>query len=868
MEVGLIRQIDIDQEMQQSYLDYAMSVIIARALPDARDGLKPVHRRILHAVHSMGIGPSSDTKKSARIVGEVLGKYHPHGDVAVYDAMARMVQTFSMRYPLFDGQGNFGSLDGDPPAAMRYTEARLSPIAVEMLAEIEKDTVDMADNFDGSLLEPTVLPSGIPNLLVNGSTGIAVGMATSIPPHNLGEVCSALIYMLEHWTHLDKITLDSLMKHIQGPDFPTGGILLRVKGEEEGLATAYGSGRGKVVLQAQAHIEQMEKGRNRIIVSELPYQLNKSSLIERIAELARAGKLEGLADLRDESDRQGMRIVIELTKTADPEKALAMLYDRTPMRVTFSMITLALVHGEPRLLNLKQALRVYLEHRLTVVQRRSQFDLARARERTHVLEGLRVALQHLDKVVELIRSSKDVDQARERLMRQYKLSEIQANAILEMPLRRLAALERKKIEDEYKETVARIRDLEELLASEKKMRAVVGDELSRIREKYGDRRRTQIVVAEKGAVGDVLTAGEVATEDEMWVVVTDNGLISRSPIGRMPRLSGRSAPRMVLGATGRDVVYLFDARGNAAALAAQAIPECEDPRQGVPISKASPLPPATAVVAGIALPPERSRKSAAQSFLLLATVGGMLKKTPLEGLPGPSSRTFQAMKVAEADRLGWAILTTGEDELLLTSSTAFAIRFPEAEVRATGLGAGGVSGMKLEGEQAYLAGVGAVSPNADLLLVTVEGKAKRTPVTEFPRQGRNGKGVRAWKSSENVLIAAGLVGLAADRGIVHFAAAPAKSFRFAEVPRRPRTGSGLRLVDTKEGDHVVWVNALFERIRLDRANGRPSPRSDGRPAGKKKRSKARAHPKKSGPRSPRGGKKAPGKRRTRRGKSG
>jgi DNA gyrase subunit A len=576
----------------------------------------------------------------------------------------------------------------------------------------------------------------------------------------------------------------------------------------------------------------MERGRARVIVTELPYQVNKSSLIERIAELARAGQLEGLADLRDESDRQGMRIVIELTKTADPEKALAMLYERTPMRVTFSVIMLALVHGEPRLLSLKQALRVYLEHRLTVVQRRTQFDLARSRERAHVLEGLRVALQHLDRVIELIRGSKDVEQARERLGRQFKLSEIQANAILEMPLRRLAALERKKIEDEYKETLARIRELEELLASEKKMRQVVSEELTRIREKYGDRRRTQIMLAEKGSVArEALTVGEVASADEVWVVVTDNGLISRSPIGRLPRLAGRAAPRVILGAGGRDVVYLVDANGTAAAVAVQAIPECEDPREGVPVSKASPFPAGSQVAAGFALPPERSRKTLAQSFVLFATVGGMLKKTAIGSLPGPASRTFRAMKVADGDRMGWTTLTTGEDELLLVSSTANAIRFSETEVRATGPGAGGVTGLKLEGKGAHLAGLGLVSPNADLLLVSVEGKAKRTPVTEFPRQGRAGKGVRAWKSSENVFVAAGLVGLATDRGILHFAEAPAKSFRFSEAPRRPRTGSGLRLVETKAGDLVVWVNVLFERVRLDRANGRPSPRGNGRPSG-------------------------------------
>ena len=392
MEVGMIRRINIDAEMQQAYLDYAMSVIVARALPDARDGLKPVHRRILHAMHAMGIRPNSDFKKSARIVGEVLGKYHPHGDMAVYDAMARMAQDFSMRYPLIDGQGNFGSLDGDPPAAMRYTEARTAPLAMEMLRDLEKETVGFADNFDGSLEEPTVLPAGSPNLLVNGATGIAVGMATSIPPHNMSEVCDALVYMLDNWSRLEKISLEDLMGFIHGPDFPTGGIILRSRDDGDELASAYGTGRGRIVVQARAHVEDMGRGRSRVIVTELPFQTNKSSLIERIADLARTGQLEGLADLRDESDRQGMRIVIELAKTADPDRVLTELYQRTPMQSTFSMNMLALVEGEPRLLNLRQALRVYLEHRVEVVKRRSAYELAGALERAHILEGLRLAL--------------------------------------------------------------------------------------------------------------------------------------------------------------------------------------------------------------------------------------------------------------------------------------------------------------------------------------------------------------------------------------------------------------------------------------------------------------------------------------------
>jgi DNA gyrase subunit A len=462
MEIGLVRRIDIDHEMQQSYLDYAMSVIVARALPDARDGLKPVHRRILHAMYTMGVRPETEFKKSARIVGEVLGKYHPHGDMAVYEAMARLAQDFSMRYVLIDGQGNFGSIDGDSPAAMRYTEARLAPLAMLALADIDRDTVDFVPNFDGSLPEPTVLPAGFPNLLVNSATGI---MACCYQHHRPQPGKSgALISPAQNWPRLEKSN-DDLMQFIQGS--PRGLLLRSLKRARARQPTARPR---RVIVQARAHIEEMGRGRSRLIVTELPYQTNKSSLIERIAELSRSGELEGLSDLRDESDRQGMRIVIELARAADPQKVLAGLYQRTPMQSTFGISLLALVDDEPRLLGLKQALRVYLDHRLEVTRRRSQYDLERAQEKAHVLAGLRLALQHLDEVIQLIRMAHDAEQARQRLMKRFKLSDIQARAILDMQLRRLAALERKKIEQEHKETLARIDELERLLASEKKMR--------------------------------------------------------------------------------------------------------------------------------------------------------------------------------------------------------------------------------------------------------------------------------------------------------------------------------------------------------------------------------------------------------------
>ena len=809
MEVGMVRRIDIDAEMQQSYLDYAMSVIVARALPDARDGLKPVHRRILYAMHAMGIRPASDYKKSARIVGEVLGKFHPHGDMAVYEAMARMAQSFSMRYALVDGQGNFGSIDGDPPAAMRYTEARLEPIAMEMLEDIEKDTVDFIDNFDGSLREPTVLPTAVPNLLVNGATGIAVGMATSIPPHNMGEVCDALTFLLENWSRLEKIGVEDLMTYIQGPDFPTGGIILRDKGDADGLTAAYGTGRGKVTLQARAHIEDMGRGRSRILVTELPFLTNKSALVERIAELARNGDMEGLADLRDESDRQGLRIVLELSKTATPEKVLAELYRRTPMQVRFGMTLLALVEGEPRLLTLKQALRVFLEHRLEIVRRRSTFELTRARERAHILEGLRTALQHLDDVVHLIRSSADAEEAHGRLRKRYKLTDVQAKAILDMPLRRLASLERKKIDQEHKETMARIKELEALLGSEKKMRDLLIEELARVKSTYGDRRRTLIVEARKGKGKKAaqLTAGDLTPEKETWVVVTDDGLISRTPTARQPRLTGRSAPVLLISAGGRDTLYLFEAGGSGAAVAVHTLPECDDPKDGIPVARATPYTEGQQVVAGVAVPPERSQLSP-EACVLLGSFSGMIKKTPLEALPGPSAKAFSVMNVAEGDVLGWARITRGRDEILLVSSAGQAIRFDEQEVRPMGLSAGGVMGMKLEGGAGVrVVGMDCLRAEADLLLVRDDGQVKRVALSQFPVQGRHGKGVLVWKSTGSLHLAGAVLGQEDDRVGVHQSRSAAKSLRVGDAPRRTRGAAGKPLIEVKDSDRVVRVTA-------------------------------------------------------------
>lgn len=816
MEVGMVKRIDIDEEMQQAYLDYAMSVIVARALPDARDGLKPVHRRILYAMHDMGLRPDSPFKKSARIVGEVLGKYHPHGDMAVYEAMARMAQDFSMRYLLVEGQGNFGSVDGDPPAAMRYTEARLAQLSQHMLADIQKNTVDFASNFDDTLQEPTVLPAAVPNLLVNGATGIAVGMATSIPPHNLGEVVNALKYMLENWNRLDDLSLDELMQFIQGPDFPTGGVIIEEAGASEGLSGAYGSGRGRVTVQARAHLEEMERGRSRIIVTELPYMTNKSALIERIAELVREEKLEGISDLRDESDRQGMRIVIELTKNADPEATLRALYRHTPMQGTFSMILLALVDGEPRMLSLKQALRVYLDHRLEIVKRRSQYDLDKARARAHILEGLRVALKNLDEIIDLIRKAPDVETARTRLMKRYKLSEIQATAILDMQLRRLAALERKKIEEEYKEVQAQIKALEALLRSPAKMRAVVADELEAVKQTFGDRRRTQIIRLKDGEEKrSLLTAGDLAPDTNVWVAVTAAGRISRSQEDRPPRLAdgaalqpGEQALRFLVHASTRDTLYLASTKGETAALAVASLPEADDPQRGAPIGSLSVLKKMDDLAAVFTLPPRSERP--ANQFLLTVTHQGMVKKSALEELPGPSAGAFTLVKVNEGDRLGWAYQTDGSADLLLVSARGAAIRFTEEEVRPMGLVAAGVMGMKLpQGDELVgvellpQAGAG-VEKGAAVFLAASDGTAKRVAVDQFPKQGRYGQGVVAWKLPKG-RVAGSLLGPKDALAVVHMEQG-ARVIRLDAAPLTNRAARGGKVVDVKVGGEVLRLS--------------------------------------------------------------
>jgi DNA gyrase subunit A len=836
MELGLVRKIDINKEMQQAYLDYAMSVIVARALPDARDGLKPVQRRILYAMYDMGIRVDSPYRKSARIVGEVLGKYHPHGDLSVYEAMARMAQDFSMRTLLVDGQGNFGSVDGDPPAAMRYTEARLAAPALDLLADIAKNTVDFTDNFDGTLTEPVVLPSAIPNLLVNGATGIAVGMATNIPPHNLSEIVDACIYMLEKWEKLDDINVDDLMEFVEGPDFPTGGIIIEQKGEE-GIEAAYGKGRGRVTIQAKAHVEEMERGKSRIIVTELPYQVNKSSLIERIAELVRDGHLDGITDLRDESDRQGLRIVIELTKNVEPEKVLAGLYKHTPMQSTFSINLLALVNNEPRLLNLKQALRVYLDHRLVVIRRRTEYDLERARARAHILEGYMVALKNLDEIISLIHNSPDVETARSRLVKRYKLTELQANAILEMQLRRLAALERKKIETEYKETVVLIKELEGLLKSPKKMRGLASEELLKVKAAYGDRRRTQIVSLKgRKAKKAPMTAAELVREQVVWIGMTADGTIARTRDDKPPRLSGSEAPKLLVKANATDTLYLVCERGLVAAVAVHTLPEAEKLSDGNPFNKQSPLQADEMPVGAFALPSRRVDKSSKSNvldlsvcFILTVTRGGMIKKSAINELPGPSAQSFRLANVNDGDRLGWAVLTDGRKEILLATAQGMAIRFNEEEVRPMGLAAAGVNGIKL-GVGDEVIGTQVLPVEGEILLVTSDGKGKRVEQKDFPAQGRYGKGVIAWELPARVMLAGLAAGRKNDIVTLHLAKAAPKMTRLDAAPLRKRSAvRGEVVVEVKAGDAVLGVTeewALERYVEVGK-NGDPSKKKKG-----------------------------------------
>jgi DNA gyrase subunit A len=806
-EIGTIQPIDIEREMRSAYLDYAMSVIVSRALPDARDGLKPVQRRILYAMDDLGLRPDRPHKKSARIVGEVLGKYHPHGDAAVYNAMARMAQDFSLRYPLVDGQGNFGSIDGDSPAAMRYTEARLDNIATELLRDINKDTVDWADNFDGSLQEPEVLPARFPNLLINGSAGIAVGMATNIPPHNLTEVCGAIVHLIDHWHEQDEVTLDDLMTYVKGPDFPTGGVIVG----REGIVQAYATGRGRIIMRAKTKIEEMDGGRHRIVVTEIPYQLNKTTLLERIAKLVRSDRLTSISDLRDESDRHGLSVIIELKRGTQPRKALNRLFKYTPLQTTFGAQMLALVDNEPQLLSLKRALQRYVEHRRDVLIRRTRHELEKAQRRAHVLEGLLIALDHLDAVIETIRQSPDASTARERLMKRFTLTEVQAEAILDMPLRRLAALERQKVQDEYAALSDEIDHLQNLLASPQRILQLIKEELAELKEDYGDERRTRIIS------GDAeLEEEDLIAEEEVFISITGRGYIKRVPMDvyRTQRRGGRG----VIGVDTRerdevihffpahtlDSILFFSDKGKVYQKRAYEIPGAGRTAEGDLLVGLISLDADEQITSAIAV-----SNFEEEGYLTMFTREGRVKRTALSEFEEVRPSGLIAIRLEGGDQLGWVRRTRGKQELIVVTEQGKALRFREEEVRPVGRNAMGVYAIKLERDD-HVVSACVVDPKADLLTATTKGYGKRTPLSEFRVQGRHTKGVLCFRGRGEE------AGTIATARVVHpdeeltFITAGGIALRTHahEISRMGRVTRGVKVMDLKEGDEIASVAVL------------------------------------------------------------
>ena len=760
---GNVRPAKIEEEMRASYLDYAMSVIVARALPDIRDGLKPVQRRILYAMSELGLRSTGRHRKSAGIVGEVLKSYHPHGDAPVYEAMVRLAQDFSMRYPLVDGQGNFGSIDNDPPAAMRYTEARLSAIAEETLADIDRDTVDFAPNYDDSLQEPVVLPSRLPNLLVNGATGIAVGMATNIPPHNLSEVCDAIAHLIDD----PEASIGDLAKIIKGPDFPTGGIIFRYERvkkpssdgqrgrgpeyeNEDAIRAAY-DGKGRIIMRARTHIEEMAKGgRNQMVITELPYQVNKASLVERIAELTKARRIDGIADLRDESDRHGIRVVIELKREGQARQILNSLYKHTAMQSTFAVNMLALVDGQPRTVGLKKILDSFINHRRAVIRRRSLFELKKAQEREHILQGLLIALDHLDKVIQTIRRSESAEKAKERLMRApFGLSDRQAQAVLDMQLRRLARLERQKIQDEYSEIIKQIAYLEDLLANPRKIDFLIKEETLEVKKKYGDDRRTQIVEQEAVDFSDE----DLIPHQETVVTLSTRGYIKRVPL-EIYRAQGRGgrgkigvakregdAVRHIMVADTHQSLLFFTDRGRVYQVKTYELPDESRQARGIPLINIIYLEQDERVTAVVVT------DGSGQEFLVLATEQGEVKKTALSEFATVRRNGLITMDLEPGDSLVAAQLARGDDEVVLVTATGLALRFRVAQLRSASRQSGGVRGIRLaKGDR--VVGMETVRSDQQLLVVSSRGYGKRTLFDEYPTQGRGGLGVKTFTVNE------------------------------------------------------------------------------------------------------------------------
>nr|WP_026584867.1 DNA gyrase subunit A [Bacillus sp. J33] len=731
-----VKEINISQEMRSSFLDYAMSVIVSRALPDVRDGLKPVHRRILYAMHDLGMHSDKPFKKSARIVGEVIGKYHPHGDSAVYDTMVRMAQDFNYRYMLVEGHGNFGSVDGDAAAAMRYTEARMSKISMELLRDINKDTIDYQDNYDGAEKEPIVLPSRFPNLLVNGTSGIAVGMATNIPPHQLGEVIDGVLAISQE----PDLSVQELMEIIPGPDFPTAGLILG----RSGIRKAYETGRGSITLRAKVEIEQKSNGKEVIIVNEIPYQVNKAKLIEKIAELVRDKRIDGITDLRDESDRNGMRIVIEVRKDANANVLLNNLYKQTALQTSFGINLLALVDGQPKVLNLKQCLQHYLDHQKVVIRRRTEFELKKAEARAHILEGLRIALDHLDEVINLIRSSQTTEIAREGLMTKFNLSEKQAQAILDMRLQRLTGLEREKIEDEYSNLVALIAELKAILADEEKLLDIIREELNEIKERFNDKRRTEIV---SGGI-EQIEDEDLIPRENIVLTLTHKGYIKRLPVStyRAQKRGGRGIQGMgtneddfvehLITTSTHDTILFFTNKGKVYRAKGYEIPEFSRTAKGIPIINLLGVDKDEWVNAIIPV-----EEFADDWFLFFTTKQGISKRSPLSSFANIRNNGLIALNLREDDELISVRLTDGNKEIIIGTSHGMLIRFPEDDVRSMGRTATGVKGISLsDGDE--VVGMEVLEEGTQILIVTKNGYGKRTPAEEYRVQGRGGKGIK------------------------------------------------------------------------------------------------------------------------------
>ncbi len=742
--IGTVNARSIESEMQESYLDYAMSVIVSRALPDVRDGLKPVHRRILYAMNELGLRSNAKFRKSATVVGEVLGKYHPHGDAAVYDSMARMVQDFAMRYPLVDGQGNFGSMDGDAPAAMRYTEARMMALAEEMLTDLDKETVDWMDNYDATRQEPRVLPAKAPNLLLNGTLGIAVGMATNIPPHNLGEVVDATVKLIDE----PATTTEELLEFVKGPDFPTGGYIY----DWNTIKQVYATGKGPVVMRAKTEITE-EKGQHKILITEIPYQVNKATLLEKFAELVKDKKIEGIRDLRDESDKDGVRIVVELKKEALPNKILNQLFKFSQLQETFHVNMLALVDGiEPQVLNLKNILEYYIKHRLEVIRRRTVFDLNKAKDRAHILEGLKKALDHIDAVIQTIRKSDTTEEAHTALMSKFKLSDKQATAILQMQLRALAGLERKKVEDELKEKYALIESLEALLKSEKKMRGVIKDELLELKDKYGNPRKTVLI---KQPIGE-FKAEDLIPEEQAIVIITKSGYVKRLPPDTY-KTQGRGG-KGVIGMTTKeedvvewlkttnthDDILFFTTKGRVFATKVYELPEASRTARGQALVNFLDLPSDELVSAILTM----SKKTPGK-FLMLATKKGLIKKTPIEEFAKVRRSGLIAIKIKPGDELRWVKSSSGNDDVIFSTANGQAIRFDEKDARPMGRTAAGVKGMRLKKDDVLIS-MDLVDKkdnqdNIQLLIVTENGLGKKTDLKFYKRQHRGGSGIKTLK---------------------------------------------------------------------------------------------------------------------------